>query len=39
MNATIDDRLFIPQWFEIIAIDYANMTKKEKRKRVYAYYG
>lgn len=32
MNATIDDRLFIPQWFEIIAIDYANMTKKKREK-------
>ena len=32
MNAFTYDKLFIPQWFEIIAIDYAKMTKKQREK-------
>ena len=32
MNAFTYDKLFIPQWFEIIAIDYAKMNKKQREK-------
>lgn len=32
MNAFTYDKIFIPQWFEIIAIDYAKMTKKQREK-------
>ncbi len=32
MNAFTYDKIFIPQWFEIISIDYAKMTKKQREK-------
>ncbi len=32
MNAFIYDKIFIPQWFEMITIDYAKMTKKQREK-------
>lgn len=32
MNAFTNDKIFIPQWFEIISIDYAKMTKKQREK-------
>lgn len=33
MNAFTYEKIFIPQWFEIISIDYAKMTKKEREKK------
>lgn len=33
MNAFIYDKLFVPQWFEIISIDYTKMTKKQREKK------
>ena len=32
LNSVITDSMFIPQWFEIISIDYAHMTKKQREK-------
>lgn len=32
MKAFTNEKLFIPQWFEMISIDYANMTKKQREK-------
>lgn len=32
LNSVIGDKIFIPQWFEIIAIDYSKMTKKQREK-------
>lgn len=32
LEAIISDSMFIPQWFEMISIDYANMTKQQREK-------
>lgn len=32
LESMIIDRIFIPQWFEIISIDYIKMTKKQREK-------
>ena len=32
LESVVTDSIFIPQWFEIISIDYANMTKKQREK-------
>lgn len=32
LDAVISDKIFIPQWFEIISIDYSKMTKKQREK-------
>ena len=32
IKAFTHENLFIPQWFEIISVDYAKMTKKEREK-------
>ncbi len=44
-DSYIVESTFIPQWFEIISIDYANMTKKSRKKEfmhivhaIYDYY-
>ncbi len=34
MNAFTYDKIFIPQWFEIISIDYAKMTKNKEKKLI-----
>ena len=33
-EAIINPNKFIPQWFEIISINYANMTKKQREKEL-----
>ena len=32
LESVVTDSLFIPQWFEIISIDYSKMTKKQREK-------
>lgn len=32
LESVVTDRIFIPQWFEIISIDYSKMTKKQREK-------
>ena len=32
LNSVISDKIFIPQWFEIISLDYANMNKEQRKK-------
>lgn len=32
MNSSISDKNFIPQWFELISIDYIKMNKKQREK-------
>ena len=32
LESAVTDSIFIPQWFEIISIDYAKMTKKRREK-------
>lgn len=34
IESLITDSIFIPQWFEIISIDYANITKKQREKEL-----
>lgn len=34
LNSYIEKKLFIPQWFEIISIDYANMNKNGRKKEL-----
>lgn len=33
LESIVTDSIFIPQWFEIISIDYAKMTKKQREKK------
>ena len=37
LESVVSDRIFFPQWFELITVDYAKMTKRKKAKRIYAY--
>lgn len=32
LESVVTDSIFIPQWFEIISIDYSKMTKKQREK-------
>ena len=32
LESVVTDSMFIPQWFEIISIDYSKMTKKQREK-------
>lgn len=32
LESVISDKLFIIQWFEVISVDYANMTKEHREK-------
>ena len=32
LDSVISDKIFIPQWFEIISLDYANMNKEQRKK-------
>lgn len=33
-SAYILDKIYIPQWFEMVSIDYTNMTKKQREKEI-----
>lgn len=32
LESVVSDRIFFPQWFELISIDYAKMTKEKRQK-------
>ena len=32
LDSVVSDKIFIPQWFEIISLDYANMNKGQRKK-------
>ncbi len=32
LESVISDKLFVLQWFEVISVDYANMTKEHRKK-------
>ena len=32
LESVVTDSIFIPQWFEIISIDYSKMNKKQREK-------
>lgn len=32
LESVVSDRIFFPQWFELITVDYAKMTKEKRQK-------
>ena len=31
LESVVSDRIFFPQWFELITVDYAKMTKEKRQ--------